>query len=51
MKIVKAHTAAAHCMIDAARSRFDLVERDSYIKFLQAHARVRPAIEVVLGHG
>jgi len=49
--IVKARTAAAHRRIDAAYSGFDLSHGDSYITFLQAHARVLPPIEAALGHG
>jgi heme oxygenase len=48
--IVKIRTAAAHRMVDATYSRFDLADRDSYINFLQAHARIVPPIEAVLGH-
>ena len=46
--ILKARTAAAHATIDADFSRFDLGCRDAYVDFLLAHARVLPAIEIVL---
>ena len=46
--IVKARTAAAHATIDAVYSRFDLGNQNSYIIFLQTHARVVPAIEAAL---
>ena len=46
---VRSRTAAAHSMIDAAFSRFNLCDRHSYVTFLQAHARVVPTIEAVLG--
>jgi heme oxygenase len=47
--IVRSRTAAAHSMIDTAFSRFNLGDRRSYVTFLQAHARVVPTIEAVLG--
>jgi heme oxygenase (biliverdin-IX-beta and delta-forming) len=49
--IVKARTAAAHARVDAAFGRFDLGHRESYVRFLQAHGRVVPAVEAALGQG
>lgn len=49
--IVKARTAAAHARVDAAFGRFDLGRRESYVRFLQAHGRVVPAVEAALGQG
>jgi heme oxygenase len=46
--ILKDHTAAAHAVVDAAFSHFDLRERESYVSFLLAHARVLPVIEGAL---
>ena len=46
--IVRSRTAAAHSMVDAVYSRFNLGDRRSYASFLQAHARVVPTIEAVL---
>jgi heme oxygenase (biliverdin-IX-beta and delta-forming) len=49
--LVKARTAAAHARVDAAFGRFDLGRRESYVRFLQAHGRVLPAVEAALGQG
>lgn len=46
--VLRARTSAAHANIDAAFSQFDLHDRESYIGFLKAHARVVPALEAVL---
>jgi heme oxygenase (biliverdin-IX-beta and delta-forming) len=48
---LKARTAAAHARVDAAFGRFDLGRRESYVRFLQAHGRVVPAVEAALGQG
>lgn len=47
---LRARTAAAHARVDRVFGRFDLARRESYIRFLQAHARVLPPIEAALGH-
>ncbi len=41
-------TGPAHAAIDAAYGRFDLTDRDGYIRFLLAHARVVPPVEAML---
>lgn len=46
--ILRARTAADHATTDAAFSRFDLGDRESYVLFLLAHGRVLPAIEEAL---
>jgi heme oxygenase len=46
--ILRARTAAEHATTDAAFSRFDLGDRESYVLFLLAHGRVLPAIEAAL---
>jgi heme oxygenase len=46
--ILRARTAADHATTDAAFSRFDLGDRQSYLLFLLAHGRALPAIEEAL---
>lgn len=46
--ILRERTAAAHSAIDGIYARFDLSDRDSYIAFLTAHARVLFPIERLL---
>lgn len=45
---LRAATAAKHAAVDAIFSRFDLTDSRSYVRFLVAHARVLPAIELRL---
>ena len=47
---LKARTGHAHDAVDSLFSRFDLGERESYVSFLLAHARVLPGIEAALRH-
>jgi heme oxygenase (biliverdin-IX-beta and delta-forming) len=46
--VLRATTAGQHALIDVALSRFDLTDRNSYVKFLLAHAAVLPPIEKAL---
>ena len=45
---LRAATRAAHDMVDASFSRFDLADPDDYAGFLLAHARATAAVEAVL---
>jgi heme oxygenase len=45
---LRALTRAAHDTVDASFSRFDLVDRDDYARFLLAHASATAAVEAVL---
>lgn len=47
---LRGRTAAAHARVDEVFGRFDLARQESYIRFLQAHAKALPPIEAVLGH-
>ena len=47
--ILRTATAARHDAVDAAFGRFDLTDRESYGRFLTAHARALPAVENALG--
>lgn len=48
--VLRAYTAPAHARVDRAFSRFDLTRQESYVLFLQAHGRVLPPLEAILGH-
>lgn len=48
---LRAATAEAHARVDRAFSRFDLARRDSYARFLQAHAAALLPLEPALDAG
>lgn len=45
---LRVETRAAHDRVDAAFSRFDLLDREGYGAFLLAHAKALPALETAL---